>query len=170
MRKRYLAKYTINPAITFGIYEYVGRLRDGRLGDVVVWDPRYFGIKARMVFKSGNIVYSPTGEVNGSTEWTQPIWYRKQYSALGNNVNRENLIFVTKAAIENGLGDTLPYSKNKLVPVKNCRHLTKLDMVRNSFLPNITIDPETFETFIDGEHITCEPATELPGTHLYFFR
>ena len=165
-----MAKYTINPAITFGIDEYVGSLQDGRLGDIVVWDPRYFGIKARMVFKAGDIVYSPTGEVNGSTEWTQPIWFRLQYSGHGNNVNRTCKIFVTKAAIENGLGDTLPYSKDKLVPVKNCRHLTKLDMVRNSFLPNIKIDPETFEVFIDGEHITCEPAEKLTGTQLYFFR
>lgn len=167
---RYLAKYTINPAKTMGIDEYVGSLQVGRLGDIVVWDPRYFGIKARMVYKSGAITYSHTGDVNASTEWTQPMWYRVQYGGIGNNINRYNKIFVTKAAIENGLGDQLPFSKDKLLPVKNCRNLSKKDMVRNSFLPNIKIDPETYQVFIDGERITCEPAKKLPSAQLYFFR
>ncbi len=167
---RYLAKYTINPAKTNGLDDYIGSLQEGRLADVVVWDPRFFGVKARMVYKSGAIVYSYTGDPNASTEWTQPMWYRRQYGSYGNNINRMNKIFVTKAAIENGFGDKVPYSKDKLLPVKNCRNLTKKDMVRNSFLPNISIDPETYQVFIDGERITCEPAEKLPSTQLYFFR
>ena len=153
-----------------GINEYVGTLQEGNLADIVVWDPRYFGVKARMVYKCGAIVYSHTGDVNASTEWTQPMWYRKQYAAMGNNINRLNRIFVTKAAIENGFGDKVPFSKDKLLPVKNCRSLSKKDMVRNTLLPNITIDPETYEVFIDGEKITCEPAEKLPSAQLYFFR
>ena len=168
---RYIAKYTINPAIAMGINDYVGSIEPGKLADLVVWDPKFFGAKVRMVYKCGAIVYSHTGDTNASTEWTQPVFYRKQYSAFGNCVNRYNKVFVTQAAIDNGLGDKLPFSKEKLAPIRNTRNLTKKDMVRNDYCPkNMTIDPETYEVFIDGELITCEPAETLPLTQLYFFR
>lgn len=167
---RYIAKYTINSAITMGISEYVGSIEEGKLGDIVVWDPKYFGAKARMVFKSGALVYSHTGDVNASIEWSQPIIYRKQFAAMGNNCNRYNKIFVTRAAIDNGLGDRVPNSKEKLAPIKNTRNISKKDMVRNNYCPNIEIDPETYKVFVDGEVITCEPAKTLPMTQKYFFR
>ena len=96
--------------------------------------------------------------------------YRKQYSACGSAMRRFNKIFVTQAAIDAGLGDKVPFSKDKLLPVKNTRHLTKADMVRNSYCPEVEIDPETYKVFIDGEHITCGPAEEVCLCHRYFFR
>jgi len=167
---RYLAKYTINPAIAMGISDYVGSLEPGKLADIVVWDPRFFGAKARMVYKCGAVVYSHTGDVNASIEWSQPIIYRKQYAAMGNNCNRYCRIFVTQAAIDNGLAESLPYSGQKLLPVRNTRHLRKSDMVRNGFCPDIIIDPETYKVYVNGELIQCEPAKELPLTQKYFFR
>jgi len=167
---RYLAKYTINPAIVMGISDYVGSLAPGKLADLVVWDPKFFGAKARMVFKCGAVVYSHTGDVNASIEWSQPIIYRKQYAAMGGNCSRYCRIFVTKAAIENGLGELLPNSRHKLLPVRNTRNLKKSDMIRNSFCPDISIDPETYKVYVNGEQIVSEPARELPLTQRYFFR
>ncbi len=167
---RYLAKYTINPAIAMGIGDYVGSLESGKLADIVVWDPKFFGAKARMVFKCGAVMYSHTGDVNASIEWSQPIIYRKQYAAMGNNCNRYCKIFVTQAAIDNGLADILPNSGQKLLPVKNTRHLSKADMIRNNYCPEIKIDPETYKVTVDGEFIKCEPAKELPLAQKYFFR
>jgi urease subunit alpha len=167
---RYLAKYTINPAITFGIKDYVGSLEPGKMADIVIWDPKFFGAKPAMVYKSGAIVYSPTGDVNASIEWSQPMIYRRQYATYGNNVNRYCKIFVTQAAIDSGLGEKLPYSAQKLVPVHGTRNLRKSDMVRNNYCPNIAIDPETYKVLIDGVHISCEPLAEVPLGQRYFFR
>lgn len=168
---RYIAKYTINPAIAMGISDYVGSIEAGKIADLVVWDPKFFGAKVRMVYKSGAIVYSHTGDTNASTEWTQPVFYRKQYSAFGNCVNRYNRIFVTQAAIDRGLAEKLPFSGEKLLPVRNTRNIGKKDMIRNSYCPErIAIDPETYEVFIDGQLIACEPAKTLPLTQKYFFR
>lgn len=167
---RYMAKYTINPAITFGISDYVGSIEKGKLADLVIWDPTFFGAKPAMVLKSGAIVYSPSGDVNASIEVSEPLIYRPQYATLGSCNSRFNKIFVTKAAIENGLGDILPNSAKKLTPIRNTRNLRKSDMVRNNFCPNITIDPETYKVFIDGKHITCEPVAEVCLGQRYFFR
>jgi len=167
---RYISKYTINPAIVMGVDEYIGSLEPGKIADMVVWDPKYFGAKPWMVYKSGAIVYSPTGDVNASIEACEPNLYRFQYAAYGNNINRYNKIFVTQAAIENGLAEKVPFSAEKLLPVKNTRNLRKKDMVRNSLCPEIRIDPETYEVFADGKLITCEPLEELPLAQKYFFR
>ncbi len=167
---RYLAKYTINPAITFGITDYVGSLEPGKMADIVIWDPCFFGAKPSMIFKSGAIVYSVTGDVNASIEWCQPMMYRRQYASYGNNVNRYNKIFVTQAAIDDGLGEKVPNSAMKLVPIRGTRHLRKSDMVRNNTCPEIKIDAETYKVYIDGEHITCEPLDELPLAQRYYFR
>lgn len=167
---RYLAKYTINSALVMGISDYVGSLQPGRLADIVVWDKEYFGAKAKMIYKSGAIVYSHTGDVNASIEWSQPIIYRKQYAAMGGNINRYNKIFVTKSAIENKITDKIPGSKEKFLPISNTRNISKADMVRNNYCPNISIDPETYKVHIDGELITCEPVEALPLTQKYFFR
>lgn len=167
---RYMAKYTINSAIVFGIDDYVGSLQPGRLADFCVWDPVFFGAKPWLIFKGGSVAYSASGDVNAAIEVAQPMLYRKQYSACGSAMKKCNKIFVTQAAIDNGLGDKLPNSKEKLVPVKNTRNLTKKDMIRNNYLPKIEIDPETYKVFVDGEHITCEPAKELCLNHKYYFR
>lgn len=168
---RYIAKYTVNAAIVFGIDEYVGSLRPGRLADFCLWEPPFFGAKAQMVFKGGQVVYSATGDINACIEVAEPNLYRRQYASLGRgNNSRYCKIFVTQAAIDAGLEDKLPGAKGKLLPVKNTRHLTKADMVRNDYLPNIEVDPETYKVYIDGEHITCEPAEELCLCQRYFFR
>lgn len=167
---RYMAKYTINAAKVFGIDEYVGSLLPGRLADFCVWDPSFFGAKPWLVFKGGAVAYSASGDVNAAIEVAQPMIYRKQYAACGSAMRRFNKIFVTQAAIDAGLGDKIPGSKEKLVPVKNTRNLTKADMVRNNYCPKVEIDPETYKVYIDGEHITCEPEKEVCLNHRYFFR
>ncbi len=167
---RYMAKYTINAAKVFGIDEYVGSLLPGRLADFCVWDPAFFGAKPWLVFKCGQVAYSSSGDVNAAIEVAQPMIYRKQYSACGSALNRYSKIFVTQAAIDAGLGDKVPNSKDKLLPVKNTRNLTKADMVRNNCCPKIEIDPETYKVYIDGEYITCEPEEVVCLNHKYFFR
>lgn len=167
---RYMAKYTVNSAIVFGIDDYVGSLQPGRLADFCVWDPAFFGAKPWLVFKGGSVAYSASGDVNAAIEVAQPMIYRKQYSACGSAMRKCNKIFVTQAALDNGLADKVPNSRDKLVPIKDTRNLTKSDMVRNDYLPNIEIDPETYKVYVDGKHITCEPAKELCLNHKYYFR
>ncbi|MDR0875466.1 MAG: urease subunit alpha [Clostridiales Family XIII bacterium] len=167
---RYLAKYTINPAITFGVSEYIGSLETGKIADIVIWKAEFFGAKPEMVLKSGFLVWSPSGDANASLPWCEPVLYRPQYGAFGGNPDRLSKIFVTEAAIRCGLADQLPGSAGKLLPVRNTRSLTKADMIRNHFCPNITVDPETYKVMIDGEHITCEPSREVALGQRYFFR
>lgn len=167
---RYLAKYTANPAITYGINEYVGSLLPGRIADIVLWKHTMFGVKPEIVLKGGFIAWSAMGDANASLMTCQPVMYRPQYGAKGGNSNSTSLIFVTKAAIENGLGDKVPNSRKKLVPVRGTRNLKKSQMIRNNYCPNIEIDPETYKVYIDGQHITSEPARVLPLAQKYFFR
>lgn len=167
---RYLAKYTINPAITFGIDDYVGSLRPGRLADIVIWKSSLFGAKPEMVFKSGFIAWSQMGDANASLMTCEPILYRPQYGASGTAPNSLSKIFVTKAALANDLENKISVSKGKLLPVRNTRRLRKNDMMYNNFLPDISIDPETYQVSVDGEVITSEPAKTLPLTQKYFFR
>lgn len=167
---RYMAKYTVNAAIVFGIDEYVGSLLPGRIADIACWSPEFFGAKPAWVFKGGEIVYSVSGDVNACIEVAEPMMYRKQYAACGSAVQQHNKIFVTQAAIDAGLGEKVPASAGKLLPVKNTRNLTKADMVRNSYLPEIKVDPETYKVYIDGEHITCDPIEEVCLGQRYFFR
>ncbi len=168
---RYIAKYTINPAITYGIDEYIGSIEPGKMADLVLWDPAFFGAKAAMVFKDGLILYSPSGDVNASIEIAEPMIYRAQYATTSASaISRHCKIFVTQAAIDNGIAKDIPGSAKKFLPVKNTRHLLKKDMIRNDYCPEITVDPETYKVYINGEHITCEPFTELPLAQKYFFR
>lgn len=167
---RYLSKYTINPAITFGIDDYVGSLRPGRMADIVIWKNTFFGAKPEVVLKGGFIAWSVMGDANASLMTCEPILYKPQFGAKGNNINRTSKIFVTQAAIDHGLAEKLPVSGVKLLPVKNTRNLGKKDMMYNNYCPNIRIDPETYEVFVDDELITCEPAKVLPLAQKYFFR
>ena len=168
---RYIAKYTINAAKVFGIDEYVGSLQPGRLADFCVYEPAFFGAKPWLIFKGGQNVYSVSGDTNACIEVGEPMIYRRQYASYGmRNMNRYNKIFVKKAAIDSGLEERVPAEKGKILPVTNTRDLRKSDMVRNDYLPNITVDPETYKVYVDGEHITCEPAEELCLCQRYYFR
>lgn len=163
---RYLAKITINPAITHGISEYVGSIHPGKLADIVIWTPQFFGIKPKLIIKGGFIAYSLMGDPNASIPTTEPVYYRPMFGALGAAVQSTSVTFTSKIAIEKGLGIKLGIKK-KLLPVKNCRSIGKKDMVRNNLTPKIEIDPETYEVKVDGKLATVDPADKLSLARLY---
>ncbi|EHT3686795.1 urease subunit alpha [Staphylococcus pseudintermedius] len=165
--RRYIAKYTINPAITHGISEYVGSVDAGKLADLVIWDPRFFGVKPDMVVKGGMINVAANGDANGSIPTSEPIKYRHMYGQYGGNLQSTAITFVSQAAYMNGIRRTLDL-KRDVRPVRNIRQLTKKDMKKNSALPKLDVDPETYEVFVDGKKVTSEAATELPMTQRYF--
>lgn len=165
--RRYIAKYTINPAITHGISEYVGSVDVGKLADLVIWDPRFFGVKPDMVVKGGMINVAANGDANGSIPTSEPIKYRHMYGQYGGNLQSTAITFVSQAAYMNGIRRTLDL-KRDVRPVRNIRQLTKKDMKNNSALPKLDVDPETYEVFVDGKKVTSEAATELPMTQRYF--
>ncbi|ANQ87443.1 TPA: urease subunit alpha [Staphylococcus pseudintermedius] len=165
--RRYIAKYTINPAITHGISEYVGSVDAGKLADLVIWDPRFFGVKPDMVVKGGMINVAANGDANGSIPTSEPIKYRHMYGQYGGNLQSTAITFVSQAAYMNGIRRTLDL-KRDVRPVRNIRQLTKKDMKNNSALPKLDVDPETYEVFVDGKKVTSEAATELPMTQRYF--
>jgi len=164
--KRYLAKYTINPAITHGISEHVGSLESGKLADIVIWTPQFFGIKPKMIIKGGMIAYSLMGDPNASIPTTEPILYRPMFGALGSAKYSTSFTFTSKLAIEKGLEKKISIKK-KLVPVKNCRKIGKKDMVHNNLTPKIEIDPETYEVKVDGKIATVKAADKLALARLY---
>ena len=165
--KRYIAKYTINPAITHGISEYVGSIDEGKLADIIMWDPAFFGVKPELVLKGGMINTAINGDANGSIPISEPLKYRNMYGQLGGNMQSTAITFVSSTAYENDIGRSLGL-KRKLRPVKNIRKLTKADMKNNNATPKLDVDPQTYEVFVDGKKITSEPATELPLTQRYF--
>lgn len=165
--KRYIAKYTINPAITHGISEYVGSIDEGKLADIVMWDPAFFGVKPEVVLKGGMISTAINGDANGSIPISEPLKYRNMYGQLGGNIQSTAITFVSSTAYENDIGKSLGLQR-KLRPVKNIRNLSKADMKNNNATPKLDVDPQTYEVFVDGEKITSEPATELPLTQRYF--
>ena len=164
--KRYLAKYTINPAITHGVSQYVGSLESGKLADIVIWTPQFFGIKPKMIIKGGMIAYSLMGDPNASIPTTEPITYRPMFGALGSAKYSTSFTFTSKLAIEKGL-ERKVLTKKKLVPVKNCRNIGKKDMIHNNLTPKIEIDPETYEVKVDGKLATVKPADKLALARLY---
>lgn len=164
--KRYLAKITINPAITHGISEYVGSLELGKIADIIVWSPQFFGAKPKMIIKGGMIAYSLMGDPNASIPTTEPIYYRPMFGALGKAKQAISFVFTSKLALENGLEGKLNVSK-KFLAVKNCRNIGKKDMVLNNTTPKIEIDPETYQVKIDGKIATTKPATSVPLARLY---
>jgi urease subunit alpha len=164
--KRYLAKITINPAITHGISEYVGSLEPGKIADIIVWSPQFFGAKPKMIIKGGMIAYSLMGDPNASIPTTEPIYYRPMFGALGKAKQAISFVFTSKLALENGLEGKLGVSK-RFLAVKNCRNIGKKDMVLNNTTPKIEIDPETYQVKIDGKIATTKPATSVPLARLY---
>lgn len=164
--KRYLAKITINPAITHGISTYVGSLEPGKLADIVVWSPEFFGIKPKMIIKGGFVAYSLMGDPNASIPTPEPVYYRPMFGAFGRAVGSTSVTFTSKLAIRRGLAKKLGLKK-RLLPVKNCRTIGKKDMVNNNTLPKIEIDPETYKVLVDGKLATTEASKKLPMTRLY---
>ncbi|MCX8251935.1 MAG: urease subunit alpha [Dehalococcoidia bacterium] len=166
--KRYIAKYTINPAIAQGVSEYVGSVEPGKLADLVIWSPAFFGVKPDMVIKSGTIISARMGDPNSSIPTPQPSYYRPMFGAYGASLTASCVTFVSAAAMESDLPGKLGLAKD-LVPVSNTRSgIGKRSMIHNDLTPVMEVDPETYEVRADGELLTCEPATELPMAQRYF--
>ena len=164
--KRYIAKYTINPAITHGISHVVGSIEVGKIADLVLWKPAFFGVKPSMILKSGMIAAAQMGDPNASIPTPQPVHYRMMFGAYGGGL-KTSLTFVSQAAIDAGLSDLLKLNKT-LVAVRNTRELRKSDMIHNSATPRMEVDAETYEVRADGQLLVCEPATVLPLAQRYF--
>ncbi|MBL0074594.1 MAG: urease subunit alpha [Rhodocyclaceae bacterium] len=164
--KRYIAKYTINPAITHGISHIVGSIEVGKLADLVLWRPAFFGVKPSLILKSGMITAAAMGDPNASIPTPQPVHYRPMFGSFGGGL-KTSLTFVSQAALNNPAVQSLGLSK-RLEPVKNCRKVTKADMVHNSAMPRIDVDTETYAVRADGELLVCEPAKVLPMAQRYF--
>lgn len=165
--KRYIAKYTINPAITHGMSHEIGTLEVGKRADLVLWDPAFFGVKPEMVLLGGTIAVAQMGDPNASIPTPQPVYTRPMFGALGRAVEKSAVTFVSEAAQANGIGNHLGLAKQTLA-VNNTRNISKADMVHNSATPDIDVNPETYEVRANGELLTCEPATELPMAQRYF--
>lgn len=166
--KRYLAKMTINAARVLGVDDYVGSIEHGKIADLVFWRPDMFIAKPETILKGGFITWSAMGDPAGSLMTCQPLKYRPQFGAFGNNPKRLAYSFVTEAAIQNGLADRI--DSQPLLPVQNTRVVSKKDMLYNDYLPNITIDPETYRVDIDGREITADAARTVPLSQLYYLR
>jgi len=165
--KRYVAKYTINPAITHGMASEIGSIEPGKLADLVLWKPAFFGAKPEMVVKGGFIAWSAMGDPNASIPTPQPVLYRPMFGSFGTAAFTTAITFVSQAAMTAGLSAKLGLKKI-VRPVSKCRRIGKKDMVHNSATPNIEVDPETYEVRVDGKLITCEPASVLPLAQRYF--
>jgi urease subunit alpha len=165
--KRYLAKYTINPALAHGIAHEVGSIAVGKWADLVLWKPAFFGVKPFLVLKGGMIAAAAMGDPNASIPTPQPVHYRPQFGALGGALAGSSLTFVSQAALEKGMPQKYGLRKN-VVAVKGIRKLSKRDMVHNALTPRITVDPETYQVHADGMLLECEPARELPLAQRYF--
>jgi urease subunit alpha len=165
--KRYLAKYTINPAITHGIADYVGSLEVGKMADLVLWKPAFFGVKPEMIVKGGIIAYSVMGDPNASIPTPQPTLYRPMFGAFGGARHATSYTFVSQAALTQGRLTQLGLRK-QLAAVRGCRGLGKAAMLHNAALPRLEVDPETYVVKADGEVLTCEPATRLSLAQRYF--
>jgi urease subunit alpha len=166
--KRYVAKYTINPAIAHGLSHDVGSIEVGKRADIVVWNPAFFGVKPEMVLLGGSIAAAPMGDPNASIPTPQPVHYRPMFASFGKLRTNSSVTFVSQAALAGGLHQRLGTAK-KMVAVKNTRGgIGKKDMIHNNATPKIEVDAETYEVRADGELLTCEPATSLPMTQRYF--
>lgn len=165
--KRYIAKYTINPAITHGISDYLGSLEEGKIADLVVWDPAFFGVKPDTILKGGFIAAAKMGDANASIPTPQPVIMKNMWGSYGKARSRTSVTFVSKAAYKAGIKKELGLEK-QVLPVKNCRNVGKKDMVLNSETPDITVDPKTYEVQINGDVLSCEPVEILPLSQRYY--
>ena len=165
--RRYVAKYTINPALTHGIAHEVGSIEAGKLADIVLWNPAFFAVKPAMIIKGGMIVAAPMGDPNASIPTPQPVHYRPMFGALGGARAATSVSFVSQAGLESGMAERLKLTK-ALVAVKGTRSIRKRDLVLNDYQPKIEVDSQTYEVRADGMLLTCEPATVLPLAQRYF--
>jgi urease subunit alpha len=165
--KRYIAKYTINPAITHGIAHTIGSIEAGKLADLVLWNPAFFGVKPELIVKGGFISWSAMGDANASIPTPQPVLYRPMFGSFGGATAATSLLFTSKAAIEDDIPTQLGLKKTPIA-VEHCRTIGKADMKHNAATPVIEVDPETYEVRADGELLTCEPAHVLPMAQRYF--
>ena len=163
--KRYLAKITLNPAITHGISNHVGTLQPGRIADIVLWSPKFFGIKPKMIVKGGMIVYSVMGDPNASIPTTEPVRYRPMWGSLGSAPHSLAVTFTSKLALKNGI-DSI--TRRPMIPVQDCRNISKSDMLHNDATPDIHVNPETYEVRVDGNIISDgSPAKKVSMGRLY---
>ncbi|MDE0851974.1 urease subunit alpha [Yoonia sp.] len=165
--RRYIAKYTINPAIAHGISQEIGSITEGKRADLVMWDPAFFGVKPEMVLMAGTIVCAQMGDPNASIPTPQPVYSRNMFGAYGRSVEQSSVIFVSEAAQSDGVADKLGLAKST-VAVRNTRNIGKSDLILNTATPKIDVNPETYEVRADGELLTCEPAETLPMAQRYF--
>ena len=165
--KRYIAKYTINPAIAHGISQHIGSITEGKRADIVIWDPAFFGVKPEMVVIGGSIACAQMGDPNASIPTPQPVYTRPMFSSYGRSLESSSVTFVSKDSLKLGSLESLKIAKNTIA-VENTRNISKKDMVFNNYCPDISVDPETYEVTADGIVLTCEPANELPLAQRYF--
>ncbi len=165
---RYVAKITINPAIAHGVSHVIGSVEVGKIADLVLWEPGFFGAKPKLVLKNGMISWALMGDPNASLPTPQPVYYRPMFGAYGTVLAENNITFVSQAGYDAGVHRTLEL-KRQVVPVKNLRKIGKKDMVRNSGTPTIEVSPETFAVTVDGVHATVAPLKTISLNQMYFF-
>jgi urease subunit alpha len=165
--KRYIAKYTINPAIAHGMSKHIGSVEKGKLADLVLWSPAFFGVKPDMIIKAGTIAAAAMGDPNASIPTPQPVHYRPMFGAFGKARTRSSVTFVSRVSLEEELAKRLNVERS-LVAVENTRDISKKSMIHNDATPQIEVDPETYEVRADGELLTCQPAKTLPMAQRYF--
>jgi urease subunit alpha len=165
--RRYVAKYTINPAITHGIAHEVGSIEPGKLADIVLWKPAFFGAKTALIIKGGMIVVAPMGDPNASIPTPQPVHYRPMFGAYAGARAATSVSFVSKVGLDDGMGERLGLRK-RLVAVANTRNIGKADLRLNDYQPKVEVDAQTYEVRADGQLLTCEPAKVLPLAQRYF--
>src|SRR5438552_17170727 len=165
--KRYVAKYTINPALTHGLAEHVGSVAVGKLADLVLWSPAFFGVKPDIVLKAGMITAALMGDPNASIPTPQPVHYRPMFGAFGKALQASAATFLPTVAVSGGIAERLGLGRT-ILPARGIRAIDKSRMIHNSATPKIEVDPETYEVRADGVHLTCEPATVLPLAQRYF--
>ena len=165
--RRYIAKYTINPALTHGVAHEVGSIETGKLADIVLWRPAFFGAKAALIIKGGMIAAAPMGDANASIPTPQPVHFRHMFGALGGARHATSVSFVSQAGLQSGMAERLGLKK-QLVAVRDTRTVRKKDLVLNNYQPHIEVDSQTYEVRADGQLLTCEPATVLPLAQKYF--
>jgi urease subunit alpha len=166
--KRYIAKYTINPAIAHGVSRHIGSVEIGKLADLVIWSPAFFGMKPDMVLKSGTIVMAPMGDPNGSIPTPQPVHYRPMYGMYGRSMTESSVLFVSEAGIQEGIAEKFRLSR-PLIAVENTRSgISKASMIHNSATPRIEVHPSEYVVTADDQVLSCEPATKVPMAQRYF--
>jgi urease subunit alpha len=165
--KRYIAKYTINPAISHGISHEVGSIEVGKLADLVLWQPAFFATKPSLILKGGFIAAAPMGDPNASIPTPQPVHYRPMFGGFGMAASATSMFFLPQVAVESNLANALKLKK-QVGMVKGTRTIGKKDLIHNHYQPNIEVDPQTYEVRADGQLLTCEPATILPFAQRYF--